>query len=75
MIDTHAHIYAEEFEGDIDEVINRAIEFGVTKILMPNIDHESIDKMLELEEKYPNVCYPMMGLHPCSVKTDFQKYL
>jgi TatD DNase family protein len=75
MIDTHAHIYAEEFKADIDDVIKRALGSGISKILMPNIDHESIDVMLELEEKYPNVCYSMMGLHPCSVKADFEKQL
>ena len=75
MIDTHAHIYAEEFSEDIDLVIDRATEFGISKILMPNIDHESIDGMLELEEKYPDMCYSMIGLHPCSVKADFEKHL
>lgn len=75
MIDTHAHIYAAEFDEDIDEVIQHAQDLGITKILMPNIDHESIDGMLALEEKYPNMCYAMMGLHPCSVKKDFQKHL
>lgn len=75
MIDTHAHIYTEEFNEDIEEVIQRAKNAGVTKVLMPNIDHESIDRMLELEEKYPDFCYSMMGLHPCSVKKDFQKHL
>lgn len=75
MIDTHAHIFAEEFKKDITSVIDRAKEFGISKILMPNIDHESIDSMLELEEKYPDICYSMMGLHPCSVKADFQKHL
>lgn len=75
MIDTHAHIYTEEFSEDIDAVITRATEMGISKILMPNIDHESIDGMLELEEKYSNICYAMMGLHPCSVKADFEKHL
>jgi len=75
MIDTHAHIYLEEFENDIDEVMTRSDELGVEKIYMPNIDHTSIDDMLELEEKYPNMCVSMMGLHPCSVKKDFEKEL
>ncbi len=75
LIDTHAHIYAEEFKEDIDEVINRAMENGVTKILLPNIDKTTIEGMLLLEEKYPDVCYPMMGLHPCYVKEDFEEQL
>ncbi|MEM7298539.1 MAG: TatD family hydrolase, partial [Bacteroidota bacterium] len=75
MIDSHAHIYLEHFTNDVDEVIKRAIDQGVEKILLPNIDDSTIDDMLELEVKYPNVCYPMMGLHPCSVKGDFEKQL
>lgn len=75
MIDTHTHIYLEEFEADIEAVIERALESGITKILLPNIDASSIDAMLRLEEMYPEVCYPMMGLHPCSVKEDFDKQL
>ncbi|WP_425391824.1 TatD family hydrolase [Ekhidna sp.] len=75
MIDTHAHIYLEHFEEDIDQVIERAQAVGVKKILLPNIDSTSIDSMLKLEEKYPDICYPMMGLHPCSVKEDFDNEL
>lgn len=75
MIDTHAHIYLEHFSADLEQVIERALEKGVQKILLPNIDSTSIDSMLELEEKYPDICYPMMGLHPCSVKADFEQEL
>ena len=75
MIDTHAHIYAEEFINDIAKVIDNAQGAGISKILMPNIDHESIDGMLALEDRYPEVCFAMMGLHPCSVKEDFEKQL
>lgn len=75
FIDTHAHIYVEEFKDDIEEVIQRAIDAGVEKILLPNIDVETIDDMLELEAKYPGYCFAMMGLHPCSVKEDFEKQL
>ncbi|MEQ9466673.1 MAG: TatD family hydrolase [Ekhidna sp.] len=75
MIDTHAHIYLEHFQEDMEEVIQRAMDAGVKKILLPNIDSTSIDSMLKLEEKYPGVCHAMMGLHPCSVKEDFKKEL
>lgn len=74
-IDTHAHIYAEEFTPDRQDMLHRAADNQVGKIFMPNIDHTSIDGMLELEQKHPSVCYPMMGLHPCYVKKDFEKEL
>jgi len=75
FIDSHAHVFSKRFKPDINDVISRSIEAGVTKIYMPNIDHTSIDDMLELEQLFPEVCIPMMGLHPCSVKNDYQKEL
>lgn len=75
MIDTHAHIYAPEFASDRADMLERAFTQGLSQIWMPNIDHTSIDGMLELENKYPGQCLPMMGLHPCYVKKDFQKEL
>lgn len=74
-IDTHAHIYADEFDTDRTEILQRAADNAIGKIFMPNIDHTSVDGMLELERKYPSVCYPMMGLHPCYVKKGFEKEL
>lgn len=73
--DTHAHIYSPKFDGDRDEVISRSVQNGVQKIYMPNINVESIDQMLDAESKYPSICIPMMGLHPCDVKKDFDKEL
>ncbi len=75
MIETHAHIYLEEFKGDIGEVLERSQDVGVSSIYMPNIDHTSIDGMLELELQYPDLCIPAMGLHPCYVNKDFEKEL
>ena len=73
-IDTHAHIYAKEFDADRSAAIDRAMEIGVEKIIMPNVDDESIDRMLETEMKYP-ACIPAIGLHPCYVKKNFEKNL
>jgi TatD DNase family protein len=73
--DTHAHIYLDDFDVDREDMLNRAYEQGVKKIYMPNIDHTSIDRMLELEEQSKGSCFSMMGLHPCSVKKDFEKEL
>ena len=75
MIDTHAHIYLNAFENEKKEVITRAEEVGVKEIFMPNIDHTSIDEMLDMEERNPEMCFSMMGLHPCSVNKKFEKEL
>lgn len=74
-IDTHVHIYSKKYDDDRADVIRRSSENGVGKLFMPNIDVESIDSMLEAELKYPGVCIPMMGLHPCDVRKDFEKEL
>jgi TatD DNase family protein len=74
-IDSHAHIYAKEFNEDRAEVLRRTSEANVKKIVMPNVDHTSIDGMLEAESRYPGMCFATMGLHPCSVKKDFQREL
>jgi TatD DNase family protein len=75
LIDTHSHIYSEEYNGEIDDVITRALQNQVKKILLPNIDSSSVRRMLELSDKYPDVCFPMMGIHPTSVKDDFNEEL
>lgn len=75
LTDTHSHIYSGEYNGEIDDVMKRALDHGVNKILLPNIDSSSIKMMLDLTDKYPGVCYPMIGIHPTSVKEDFQEEL
>jgi TatD DNase family protein len=74
-IDTHAHIYADEFKNDLTDVLHRCETQHIEKIFMPNVDHASIDKMMEVEHRWPKKCYAMMGLHPCSVKKDFEREL
>lgn len=73
--DTHAHIYLDEFRPDREDMLARAADADVEKIFMPNIDHTSIDAMLEVESKNQGRCFAMMGLHPCSVKKDFEQEL
>lgn len=75
LIDTHAHIYDKQFKDDIGAVLERCLKADVQRVYMPNIDHASIDNMLELEERYPHQCWPMMGLHPCSVIKHFEREL
>jgi TatD DNase family protein len=67
IIDTHAHLYSTEFDTDRDTMIDRAVKAGITKIVLPNIDSESIGGMMALVEQYPDLCRPAMGLHPCHV--------
>lgn len=71
LIDTHCHLYSEEFAGDIDSVITNANAIGVKKFYLPAIDSTAIGAMLALEDKYPGKCIAMMGLHPCYVKENY----
>ena len=75
FVDTHTHLYAEEFNGDRKEMIEKAITAGVSKFYLPNIDSTSIEGMLQLEKDFPGVCMPMMGLHPCSVNARVEEEL
>jgi len=70
LIDTHTHLYLSQFDNDIDSVIKNAIDNGISKMLLPNIDSTTTQQMLSLSNKYPKNCFPMMGLHPCSVKKE-----
>lgn len=74
-IDTHAHLYVEEFENDVEAVISRAQEAGVEQFYLPAISSEYTQKMYALEKQFPNVIKLMCGLHPCYVKEDFKKEL
>lgn len=75
LIDTHAHLYAKKFDHDRAEMIARGQAAGVEQFLLPNIDEASVAGMLALEEAYPNRCFAMMGLHPCSVTKNYQQDL
>jgi TatD DNase family protein len=75
LVDTHTHIYLPEFDADRDEAIKRAVQSGVVKLLMPNIDLDSAFQMFSVENHYPGICYPMIGLHPTSVKEDYVSQL
>ena len=75
FIDTHSHLYSSQFDEDRDAAIQRALTAGVTKLLLPNVDLRSIEGMFALERNYPGVCFPMLGLHPCSVDLDWEKTL
>lgn len=74
-IDTHSHIYLEEFDQDLPEVVARAKESGVSQILLPNVDSTTLERMLKVCSDYPNYCYPMIGVHPTSIKENYEDEL
>lgn len=75
LIDTHSHLFLEEFSEDLPQVIERARSAGITHIFMPNIDSTTIDSMLSVCNAYKDYCFPMIGLHPTSVNADYEKEL
>jgi TatD DNase family protein len=75
IVDTHCHLYSEEFVTDVEEVMKRARAEGVAKIYLPAIDSSEHDVMFRLEKKYPDECFAMMGLHPCYVKENYKQEL
>ena len=75
MIDTHCHLDGEEFRDDLDAVVQRAREAGVKAIGVPGIDLKSCDTVMELCRRYPDYCFPMLGLHPEEVKNDWKDVL
>jgi len=74
-IDSHAHLYLEQFNEDRQEMIQRCLDNDVQKVFLPNIDSSTTQSMLNLCEVFPDVCYPMIGLHPCSVKENYKDEL
>lgn len=75
FIDTHAHLYADEFKEDIEQIINNAYNNGIAQVLLPNIDEGSIAGLKDLVKRWPNYFVPMMGLHPCSVTENYKAQL
>ena len=75
FIDTHAHIDGSEFDADRDEVMARAREAGVCKILVPSIDLSNVDTVLDVCGRYPGYAYPMIGLHPEEVNAGWENVL
>jgi TatD DNase family protein len=75
LIDTHTHLYLDAFDDDRQEMIERAIQNGVGRFLLPNIDLKTIQPMMNLVNQFPTHCFPMMGLHPCDVKNDYKGIL
>jgi TatD DNase family protein len=75
LIDTHCHIYSDEFNADREAMLARAENEGITKMLMPAIDTSTHEAMFNLENEFRGKCISMMGLHPCSIKENYQQEL
>ena len=75
FVDTHTHLFVDAFDEDRSEIVQKAINAGVEKMLLPNIDIDTIDAMNDLAKDFPTNCYPMMGLHPGSIKEDWRERL
>ncbi len=75
LIDTHTHLFLEEFDDDRQQIIQEALDKNIKKLFLPNIDSQSIDPILKLSKEFPGICYPMVGLHPTSVKDNYRDEL
>lgn len=75
FVDTHTHLFVDAFDEDRTEIVQKAISSGVEKMLLPNIDIDTIDAMNELAKSFPSNCFAMMGLHPGSIKEDWEDRL
>lgn len=73
LTDTHTHLYSKEFDEDRNTLIEKAINAGVTRFFLPNVDSETIPAMFQVVKQFPENCFPMIGLHPCSVNTHYQQ--
>ena len=75
LTDTHTHLFVPEFDNDREDMLKRALEKGIDKFFLPNIDAGSIEAVLALSDAHPDICFPMAGLHPCSVFADYETQL
>ena len=73
MVDTHSHLYDVKFDHDRDAVVARAAECGVNRLLIPNIDVQTVQQTFDVCNRYKERCFPMLGLHPTSINSDFEK--
>lgn len=75
FVDTHTHLFVQEFDEDRKDVVQRAVAAGVTKLCLPSITEESIPSIIKMCDEYPEVCYPMIGLHPTELGDDYKATL
>ena len=75
FVDTHTHLFVQEFDEDRNSVVQRALDAGVTKLCLPSITEESIPSIMKMCEEHPGVCFPMVGLHPTELGDDYKRTL
>jgi TatD DNase family protein len=75
LTDTHTHLYYEQDETKRAALIQRSLDNSISRLFLPNVDAESVTQIKELISAFPAMCFPMLGLHPCSVKDDWEKEL
>ncbi|OQY05933.1 MAG: hydrolase TatD [Bacteroidetes bacterium 4572_117] len=75
LIDTHTHLFLEQFDDDRNKVVEDSIKNGVKKLFIPNIDSSTTEKVVKMGKDYPGICYPIIGLHPTSVKGNYREEL
>ena len=75
LTDSHIHLYLKDFDADLDTIIQQALDKKINRFFLPNIDNSTLNQLLTVCENYKNICYPLIGLHPCSVKSDYIKQL
>ena len=75
LTDTHTHLYSSQFDEDRDEMIQKCFSLNINRLFLPNIDRTSVDGMMDLVKKYPENCFPMIGIHPCSVNENWEEEL
>jgi TatD DNase family protein len=75
LVDTHTHIYYQEDKQELDKQIQRCLENHITKLFLPNVDSKSIPLVIDTCKRYPDNCFPMLGLHPCDVKENYEDEL
>ena len=75
LTDTHTHLYSKEFDTERTILIQKAIDSGISRMFMPNVDSDSIPGLFLVEKQFPENCFAMMGLHPCSVGSNYQQEL
>jgi len=75
LTDTHTHLYYETIEAKRAALMERCFDNNIRRLFLPNVDVSSVKKVFDLTEAYPGICFPMLGLHPCSVKADWEQEL